>query len=143
MNSKAESWEDRERKKPSSILSGTSPRLLLHAESLHRRLSVRRKAGRSPFGPALKCANKVGPGEVSAAGTPGETGVILLYVPKTSDAAKAGRLAGGILLAFNGKPVRELQDLLQERRQVVAGTAVSVTVLRYQQESTAMILLKP
>jgi S1-C subfamily serine protease len=69
--------------------------------------------------------------------------VILLYVPKTSDAAKADRLAGGILLAFNGKPVRELQDLLKERRQVVAGTAVSVTVLRYQQESTAMILLKP
>ena len=75
MNSKAESWEDRERKKPSSILSGTSPRLLLHAESLHRRLSVRREAGRSLFGPALKCANKVGPGEVSAAGTPGETGL--------------------------------------------------------------------
>jgi hypothetical protein len=32
-----------------------------------------------------------------------------------------------------------LQDLLKETRQVVAGTAVSVTVLRYQQESTLMI----
>jgi serine protease Do len=87
--------------------------------------------------------NIVGPGEVSAAGTPGETGVILLYVPKTSDAAKAGLFTGDILLAFNGKPVKELQDLLKETRQVVAGTAVSVTVLRYQQESTVMILLKP
>ncbi|PYU72649.1 MAG: hypothetical protein DMG49_07410 [Acidobacteria bacterium] len=48
-----------------------------------------------------------------------------------------------ILLAFNGKPVKELQDLLKETRQIVAGTAVSVTVLRYQQESTVMILRKP
>src|SRR6266480_3158030 len=31
-----------------------------------------------------------------------------------------------ILLAFNGKPVKELQDLLKETRQIVAGTAVSV-----------------
>src|SRR5713226_4882456 len=90
-----------------------------------------------------KVRNIVGPGEVSAAGTPGETGVILLDVPKTSDAAKAGLFTGDVLLAFNGKPVKELQDLLKETRQVVAGTAVSVTVLRYQQESTVMILLKP
>ncbi len=53
------------------------------------------------------------------------------------------KCAGDILLAFNGKPVKELQDLLKETRQVVAGTAVSVTVLRYQQESAVMILLKP
>jgi S1-C subfamily serine protease len=104
---------------------------------------VRREARRSLFGPALKCATLLDPGEVSAAGTPGETGVILLYVPKTSDAAKAGLFAGDLLLAFNGKPVKELQDLLKETRQVVAGTAVSVTVLRYQQESTVMIFLKP
>jgi C-terminal processing protease CtpA/Prc len=87
--------------------------------------------------------NIVGPREVSVAGTPGETGVILLYVPKTSDAAKAGLFAGDILLAFNGKPVKELQDLLKETRQVVAGTAVSATAVRYQQESTVMILLNP
>jgi S1-C subfamily serine protease len=87
--------------------------------------------------------NIVGPGQVSAAGTPGESGVLLLYVPKTSDAAKAGLFARDILLAFNGKPVRELQDLLKEKRQVVAGTAVSVTVLRYQRESAVMMLLKP
>jgi len=68
--------------------------------------------------------NTVGPGEVSAAGTPGETGVILLCGPKTSDVAKAGLFAGDILLAFNGKPVRELRDLLKVTRQVVAGTAV-------------------
>jgi S1-C subfamily serine protease len=53
------------------------------------------------------------------------------------------KCAGDILLDFNGKPVKQLQDLLKETRQVVAGTAASVTVLRYQQESTVMILLKP
>jgi S1-C subfamily serine protease len=48
----------------------------------------------------------VGLGEVSAAGSPGETGVILLEVPDTSDAAKAGFFAGDVLLAFNGNPSR-------------------------------------
>jgi len=41
-----------------------------------------------------KVRNIVGLGEVSAAGSPGETGVILLEVPDTSDAAKAGFSAG-------------------------------------------------
>jgi serine protease Do len=87
--------------------------------------------------------NIVGLGEVSAAGTPGETGVILLEVPDTSDAAKAGFFAGDVLLAFNGKPIKELKDLLQDTKQNVAGKTASVTILRYQQESTIMIMLKP
>ena len=87
--------------------------------------------------------NIVGLGEVSAAGSPGETGVILLEVPDTSDAAKAGFFAGDVLLAFNGKPIKELKDLLQDTQQDVAGKAASVTILRYQQESTIMIKLKP
>jgi len=45
----------------------------------------------------------------------------------------------------------ELQDLLKDTRQVVAGTAVSVTVLRYQQalrchdppETLASLLITP
>ena len=59
--------------------------------------------------------NIVGLGEVSAAGSPGETGVILLEVPDPSDAAKAGLFAGDVLLAFNGKPIKELKDLLQDK----------------------------
>jgi hypothetical protein len=90
-----------------------------------------------------KVRNIVGLGEVSAAGSPGETGVILLEVPDTSDAAKAVFFAGDVLLAFNGKPIKELKDLLQDTQQNVAGKAASVTILRYQQESTIMIMLKP
>jgi len=69
--------------------------------------------------------------------------VILLEVPDTSDAAKAGLFAGDVLLAFNGKPIKELKDLLQDTQQNVAGKAASVTILRFQQESTIMIMLKP
>ncbi len=90
-----------------------------------------------------KVRNIVGLGEVSAAGSPGETGVILLEVPDTSDAAKAGFLPGDVLLAFNGKPIKELKDLVQDTQQNVGGKAASVTILRFQQESTIMIMLKP
>jgi PDZ domain-containing protein len=90
-----------------------------------------------------KVRNIVGLGEVSAAGSPGETGVILLEVPDTSDAAKAAFSAGDVLLAFNGEPIKELKDLLQDTQQNVAGKAASVTILRFQQESTIMIMLKP
>jgi len=90
-----------------------------------------------------KVRNIVGLGEVSAAGSPGETGVILLEVPDTSDAAKAGFFAGDVLLAFNGKPIKELKDLLQDTQESVAGKTASVTILRFQQESTIMIMLKP
>ena len=90
-----------------------------------------------------KVRNIVGLGEVSATGSPGETGVILLEVPDTSDAAKAGFFAGDVLLAFNGKPIKELKDLLHDTQQDVGGKAASVTILRFQQESTIMIMLKP
>ena len=69
--------------------------------------------------------------------------MILLEVPDTSDAAKADFIAGDVLLAFNGKPIKELKDLLQDTQQNVAGKAASVTILRFQQESTIMIMLKP
>ena len=53
--------------------------------------------------------------------------MILLEVPDTSDAAKAGFFAGDVLLAFNGKPIKELKDLLQDTQQSVAGENASFT----------------
>ncbi len=111
--------------------SGTTPTL---SETRTREVAVWAGA---------KVRNIVGLGEVSAAGSPGETGVILLEVPDTSNAAKAGFSAGDVLLAFNGKPIKELKDLLQDTQQNVAGKAASVTILRFQQESTILIMLKP
>jgi hypothetical protein len=86
--------------------------------------------------------NVVGLDEVSASGTPGETGVIILEVPPNSPAANAGLLAGDVILGFDGKPVQELQHLLQASRSVPVGKQSNVTILRFQQESTLNIRLR-
>jgi S1-C subfamily serine protease len=89
-----------------------------------------------------KVRNIVGLDEVSASGTPGETGVILIQVPEDSLAGKAGFLPGDVILAFDGKIVKELRDLLQGTQTETAGKPSEVTILRFQQESTLRITLK-
>ena len=89
-----------------------------------------------------KVRNIVGLDEVSASGTPGETGVIVLQAPEESLAGKAGFLSGDVILAFGGKPVKELRDLVQGTQNETAGKPSDVTILRFQQESTLRITLK-
>ncbi|MGO9517333.1 MAG: hypothetical protein ACLPND_09845 [Candidatus Korobacteraceae bacterium] len=47
-----------------------------------------------------------------------------------------------MILAIDGKPVREIQDLMRNSGQVLAGGWESVTIIRFQQESTVKIQLK-
>jgi PDZ domain len=89
-----------------------------------------------------KLRNIVGLDEVSAAGTPGETGVIVLDVPAASPAGKAGFTAGDVILGFNNKPVKDAQDLLRYTREAGLGSRASIAILRYQQQSTVSIALK-
>ena len=89
-----------------------------------------------------KVRNVVGLDEVSASGTPGETGVILLEVPSDTPAAKAGLFAGDVILGFNGKPVKELQDLLQESQGELMGKPSNLTILRFQQEFRVSVKLR-
>lgn len=89
-----------------------------------------------------KVRNIVGLDEVSASGTPGETGVILLEVPPGSSAAKAGFFAGDVILGFNGKPMKNLEDLLEASQAEPPGKPSNVTILRFQQESTLRIRLR-
>jgi S1-C subfamily serine protease len=89
-----------------------------------------------------RACNIVGLDEASAAGTPGEAGVILLSVPDASEAGKAGFLADDVILVIDGKPVRDIQDLMRNSGQVLAGGRESVTIIRFQQESTVKIQLK-
>jgi hypothetical protein len=89
-----------------------------------------------------KVRNIVGLDEVSAAGTPGETGVTVLDVPPSSDANKAGITAGDVILAFNNKPVKDTQDLIRYTQEAVKGSSASITILRYQQESTVKLSIK-
>jgi glutamine cyclotransferase len=51
-------------------------------------------------------------------------------------------LAGDVILAIDGKPVREIQDLMWNSGQVLAGGWESVTIIRFQQESTVRVQLK-
>ncbi|HTF70633.1 MAG TPA: PDZ domain-containing protein [Edaphobacter sp.] len=89
-----------------------------------------------------KVRNIVGLGEVSAAGTPGESGVIVLAVPAGSPAGTAGITAGDVILGFNNKPVKDTQDLLRYTREAGHGSRTSIAILRYQQQSTVSIALE-
>lgn len=89
-----------------------------------------------------KVRNIVGLDEVSAAGTPGESGVNVLEAPRTTPASKAGFMAGDVILAFNNRQVKNTRDLLRYTREAGRGSHASITILRYQQESTISITLE-
>jgi hypothetical protein len=113
--------------------------------SMTRSKSVTLDSTRSPavvLWQGAKVRNIVGLDEVSAAGTPGETGVTVLEAPEASPAGKAGLTAGDVILAFNNKPVNDAQDLLRYTRQAGRGVQASITILRYQQESTVSVALE-
>ncbi len=86
--------------------------------------------------------NVVGLDEVSAAGTPGETGVTVLATKQGSPAGKAGMTFGDVILKFNNAIVKDTQDLLRYTKEAGSGARASITILRYQQESTVMISLE-
>ena len=89
-----------------------------------------------------KVRNIVGVDEVSAAGTPGETGVTILEAPQTSPAGAAGLMAGDVILGFNKRVVNDAQSLLRYTQRAGRGAHASITILRYQQESTVTIELE-
>lgn len=89
-----------------------------------------------------KVRNIVGLDEVSAAGTPGETGVIIVSAPANSPAARASLMPGDVILQFNRNAVNGVQDLLRYTQQMPRGVHANITILRYQQESTVSILLE-
>ena len=82
-----------------------------------------------------KARNIVGLDEVSAMGTPSETGVLLLDVPLQSEADAAGLLDGDVILACDGKPVLDIHDLLTCKGVVTEYRPLELTILRYHQES--------
>ena len=74
-----------------------------------------------------------GLGDRSAYGLPGEFGVLLLDVPASSPAAKAGLRKDDVILACNEQPVRTMKDL-QELRDEAAGKQLILSVSRKQGE---------
>jgi len=80
-----------------------------------------------------KVRNIVGLGEVSAAGLPGETGVVVVDVPAASMAAQCGLRQGDVILQCAGRQVGTLDDLLRIHRDAPAGQKVRLDVFRSQQ----------
>lgn len=70
--------------------------------------------------------------EIFAAGLPGEVGVRVVEVPAGSAAAKAGLVAGDVILKCAGKPAETMSDL-QRRWSETAPGAVPPQVWREQQ----------
>lgn len=89
-----------------------------------------------------KVRNIVGLDEVSAAGTPGETGVIIVEVPDGSNASEAGFLPGDVILAINDAPVKDTVDLIRLSEHAKGREAATITILRFQQESKIRVALK-
>jgi hypothetical protein len=88
-----------------------------------------------------KVRNIVGLDEVSASGTPGETGVIVLDVPSECQAEKDGITDSDVILSFNNKPVKDTTDLLRYTREASRGLRATITILRYGQTSTLSVAL--
>ena len=77
--------------------------------------------------------NVVGLGEVSAAGLPGEVGIVVVDAPVTSVAAQSGLRSGDVILGCADRQVSTLDDLVRIYRDIPAGRKVRLDVSRNQQ----------
>ncbi|NQU20651.1 MAG: PDZ domain-containing protein [Candidatus Nealsonbacteria bacterium] len=87
-----------------------------------------------------KIKNVVGQGEMSAHGLPGEIGVLLVDVPEGSTAAKFGLKKGDAILHCDGKPVKDVADLLRLYRAAAPGAKVKLGLFRSQKDLTIEIV---
>jgi len=98
----------------------------------HSPLEIRPAArdGRIVTWQGAKVKNVVGMGEVSAAGLPGESGVLMVEVPADSAAGKAGLRAGDVILKAGDTAISTIQDLTRASQQA---TSLKLEVWRDQQ----------
>ena len=79
--------------------------------------------------------NVLGEGEVSAAGLPGEIGVLFVNIPDESEAAQAGFQRGDVILECDSEAVNSIQDLLVKIEPAMDKKA-TVVVYRDQRKVT-------
>ncbi len=83
--------------------------------------------------------NVVGPDEVSAAGLPGESGVLIVEAPADSPAAKAGLRKMDVILRLDGRAVDAVEDLRRLYEAVGPGRGAKLTIYRDQRETAATV----
>lgn len=76
------------------------------------------------------------------AGIPGKTGAVVQLVYAGSPAQKAGLASGDILLALNGKPIKDARDLMRQVAALAAGSTVEIKGLRAGKEQTFRVTLE-
>ena len=121
------------------LLPGTEPLPPSRREAPHAGpgKSKRDNATRTWLGATIK--NVVGMGEVSSRGLPGETGVLLVDVPRASAAAKAGLKKSDVILKCNGKTVEIVDDLIRSYRSAAPLGRVKLGVVREQSDTTVEV----
>ncbi len=82
-----------------------------------------------------KVRNVVGPGEVSAAGLPGEIGVSIVAAPADSELAKAGLREGDVILKCSDRDTVAVDDLLKAFRAAPPSGKLRLEILRAQQRT--------
>lgn len=85
--------------------------------------------------------NIVGQSEMSAFGTPGETGVLM--VESTPALAASGLQKDDVILAFGGQRIDSATDLQSTVSKLKAGQTVPVEIARLQKHSTLNLAITP
>ncbi len=98
-----------------------------------------KRDGRETRWLGAKVKNVVGPDEASAAGLPGEVGVLVVDAPADGAAAKAGLRKMDVILRLNGKGTNEVEDLRRLYDAVRPGQTANLTVYRDQRETAVSV----
>jgi S1-C subfamily serine protease len=83
--------------------------------------------------------NVADPGEMSALGLPGVTGVLVLEVPAGSVLARSGLQERDVILSVNGAQTADVAALLQQAPALAAFQSLAVGVSRQQKEITLKV----
>ncbi|GAB4228448.1 MAG: DegQ family serine endoprotease [Deltaproteobacteria bacterium] len=81
------------------------------------------------------------PEAAESLGLPGKRGALVSDVTSGGPAEKAGIRSGDVIVAFNGKEIRDEHDLPQAVASTKPGTAVNVKILREGKESTIAVTI--
>ena len=90
-----------------------------------------------------KVRNIAGQGEMSAYGTAGENGVLVLEVPSGGPLAAAGLRKDDVICQLDGQPISKHSDLLQKTKALQPGQEVRLGVLRLQKTITLPLHVTP